>query len=170
MRLMQLARQLGKSQQEIVDFLLSQNIEMKLHGNSKVPDEALPLIHEHWAPTAEENSDQPKEDLPAVTNTETPEVEEEILPTTTPQESEASEPNNIEEPLAVTQDTPTPPSQVIEDSETEAEKPEVTVIRAKKVKLEGIKVLGKIDLPEPKPKKRRNPNRRKRNSGKRKNT
>ncbi|MBL3658341.1 hypothetical protein [Fulvivirga sediminis] len=161
MRLMQLARQLGTSQQEIVDFLITHNIQIELHGNSKMPEEYLPLIYEHWTPAAEESltpAAEKEEELLA--ETEANSYEETLHEASIPEDN-SHETETIQEPVVTQHTTPTPPINTVDDPETEAEKPGVTIIRAKKVKLEGIKVLGKIDLPEPKPKKEETPSEKK---------
>lgn len=56
----------------------------------------------------------------------------------------------IEEPEV--EETPAPPVAAEQSSEQAAEETPVEVIRVSKVELQGLKVLGKIDLPEPRKK------------------
>ena len=172
---MQLSRKLGKSQQEIVDFLSDQGIEIKLHGNSKIPDDTLPSLYQHFeyqdAPSTPELA--PENVEPTAVAEEEPESTETIttIADVIVEEEKEEEAPMVELELEVSESTsveaevtvpPLPESEdlltsnEIDDPEIEAEKPNVKIIRAKKVKLEGIKVLGKIELPEPVIKEKKN--------------
>lgn len=150
MRLVQLARKLGVTQNDIVSFLSANNIDIPPHGNSKLNEETITQILKHF-PSPEENVEDPEDSAPPqeaginIADQVKPETEEEK---DTPEEQHSSRP-------------PEPATAGAEDAESgpsadgpalpseEQPQTEVEVIRAKKIKLEGIKVLGKIDLPEP---------------------
>ena len=124
MRLGQLARKLELRPAEIVEFLATKNILIEDDANSKVDENYVALIFRQFAPDKEvENI--PDADIPTVSVQDDLRTDEK-----TPDEVVASEekPANEEPP---------------ERNE---------VIKAAKVELSGLKVLGKIDLPEPKKK------------------
>lgn len=104
MRIGQLARRLGVSPSDILEFVGNQDIDT----NSRLDKETVEKVISHFAPE--------KLELPM----EEPEVEE----------------------------TQAPP--VVEEQSMQETPPEV--IRVSKVELQGLKVLGKIDLPAPKKK------------------
>ncbi|MGE0587176.1 MAG: hypothetical protein AB7O48_01275 [Cyclobacteriaceae bacterium] len=129
MRLAQLARKIAVKPTDIVSFLASRNIIIEENSNAKVADEYERLVLQHFAP--------------------------ELL---------ISEPQSLEAPVEVSQLAEEPieiKSEEVEEitdsvespdrEETkEEEKPEV--IKPPKVELPGLKVVGKIELPEPKKK------------------
>jgi hypothetical protein len=124
MRIGQLARRLGIPPSDILGFLGTRNIETESGANSRISDEAVVLVINQFAP----------EKL-----------------------SEMLETAPVEEPVAeVVEETPAPVveepvAEMEAEGETTPEAP-VEVIRVSKVELQGLKVLGKIDLPEPKKK------------------
>jgi hypothetical protein len=126
MRLAQLARKLALRPSEIVDFLAKNQIQIEEGSNTRLEDSQVVLIMGKFAP------ESTVEDIEAVSleKDEPLPVKEEI------QEEEATavsaDENDIE--MATVR---------IEPSE---------VIKAPKIELSGLKVLGKIDLPEPKKK------------------
>lgn len=126
MRIGQLARRLGIPPTEILGFLSAQNIEAD-GTNTRLSAEVVTKVINHFAPEKLSEIfaspvEEPVAEAPVVA-----EVEEEQ-----PQEVPVAE-----EPQAESQLTPeTPPE----------------VIRVSKVELQGLKVLGKIELPEPKKK------------------
>jgi len=105
MRIGQLARRLGVSPSDIIEFLGSQDIDT----NSRLDQETTEKVISRFAP-------EKKLELP------------------------------VEEPEA--EETPAPP---VADEQSTEEIP-LEVIRVSKVELQGLKVLGKIDLPAPKKK------------------
>lgn len=132
MRIGQLARRIGIPPSDILGFLGTQNIEGEAGANSRVSDELVARIVTHFAPEklseilAAPAGEEPVVEVPPVA--EATEVIETIEETAAPA---------AEETLDSTEQTPeTPPE----------------VIRVSKVELQGLKVLGKIDLPEPKKK------------------
>lgn len=125
MRLGQLARKLSLRPAEIVEFLAKKNIHIEEGANTRIEDELVNLIHQEFAPGVNIVELEP---LPATTEAITPE-------TTIPQ---APEPviHQAEIPVEM-------PSEVtpVEDTAND-------VIKAPKIALSGLKVLGKIELPE----------------------
>jgi hypothetical protein len=135
MRLGQLARKLSLRPSQIVDYLASNNIQTEEGSNTRLADEHTELIVQHFAPESLEEIMRP---VPVVGEVPKAEVE--------PVERIVEEPVRVEveqkaeEPVIVSEDKP---------SEDQSE-PEV--IRVQKIELSGLKVLGKIELPEPKKK------------------
>jgi hypothetical protein len=123
MRLGQLARKLELRPAEIIEFLATKNIVIEDDANAKVEDNYVALVLRQFAPDMEiENS--PAVDAPA---------------TSTPDEP-IPEVNLIDEN----------PAALIPESEPLPDR--IEVIKAPKVELSGLKVLGKIDLPDTKKK------------------
>lgn len=146
MRLVQLARKLGVTQNEIIRFLSNQGIDIGQSGNVKVADEHIQLIYSHFGHPVEETVEEETMDKtatePLILSSQTI---SETIETPQTEQAEAIDENKDEEerPAEVR-------AEETEDIAKEKDKQEkVEVIRAKKIKLEGIKVLGKIDLPEP---------------------
>ena len=124
MRLGQLARKLELRPAEIVEFLATKSIIIEDDVNAKVDQNHVALVFRQYAPDNEvENI--PDADIPTVS---TPDDVQDAVKT----------PNEIVTPVA--------PS----TNELQLERNEV--IKAAKVELSGLKVLGKIDLPETKKK------------------
>jgi hypothetical protein len=136
MRLGQLARKLALRPSEISDFLLSNNITIEEGSNAKIQDEHVVLIMQKYAPSLLEEM---KRELIA-------ERESEIVK---PQvdEIESAPPALVEEslPFTVVKEVVTAETSIALE-EPAAEKNEV--IKAPKIALSGLKVIGKIDLPE----------------------
>lgn len=128
MRLGQLARKLAIRPSQLVDYLSARQVYFEEGSNAKLNDEYVRDIVTHFAP------DRLME-LLAIQKEEAeaePMIEQKMLPElTTP------EPAKIDDAGELVQDE-------------SPEKPEV--IRAPKVELSGLKVVGKIDLPQPKKK------------------
>jgi hypothetical protein len=135
MRLGQLARKLALRPSQIVDYLAGQQIFPDEGSNARLTDEMTEHIVLHFAP-------QRLNEIMTVEET-TPE----LLPALEPVQVEPI-PNKIEE-VAEVETAPSPAIEVAEDKPLE-DKPEV--IKAPKVELSGLKVLGKIELPAPKKK------------------
>src|SRR6478609_6378709 len=129
MRLAQLARKLLIRPSEIVDFLTERGIQIEDGLNTRLEDNHVGLIMQKFAPAraaevAAELVIEKAEELKVETE-KVPEVKSEI--------------------------TEEVHSQEVTSSENEgSEKPEL--IKAPKVELSGLKVLGKIELPQPKKK------------------
>lgn len=143
MRLGQLARKLAIIPAEIVDFLATNNIRIDENTNTRLEHEQLMLVVNHFAPAraeefiipaADETQDIPEETISPKIEIVVPETVE-PEPVTTP---------DIQQEMAVITE-----SNTIADAEQEQK---IEVIKAPKVELAGLKVLGKIELPEPKKK------------------
>ncbi len=121
MRLGQLARKLALRPSEIVDFLALRSIQIDSGGNTRLEEEHVNLVLQKFAPNGlqEDLTDAPEEQTKATL----PAPAEPIITTLV-----IEDPANIE-PVAG-------PEEKIE------------VIKAPKVELSGLKVLGKIELPE----------------------
>lgn len=161
MRLAQLARKIGITQSEIVNVLSGKGLEISENGNSKLSEEEVELIYAHFNIESEQDTplsdavetpqtieepvaaeeEESKEAQTDIAEVEQPKVDDNEIAAGLKEESTSDEPDSAKH---LTSTDPGP-----SDEEIEAEK---EVIRAKKVKLEGIKVLGKIELPEPKEK------------------
>jgi len=132
MRLGQLARRLALRPSQIVDYLSAQNIFSDEGSNARLSDEVTERVILHFAPSRLNeillSDERSIESTPVLV-----EKPAQIEPVSTPVADEVV----MVESSAIT----------VEVSE---EKPEV--IKAPKVELSGLKVLGKIDLPEPKKK------------------
>lgn len=124
MRLGQLARKLAIRPAEIVDFLASQEIRIEERGNTKLEDHFVALVLQHFAPNGADLGEV-EEDTEAV-------------------EATAKGDPKLPVPEGTLED------EVVDDEIRE--KDDVELIKAPKVELSGLKVLGKIDLPEPKKK------------------
>lgn len=131
MRLAQLARKIGIKPSEIAAFLANKNLPIEDTSNAKVADELVEVVLMHYAPNL----------LPSAQEEEAvEEPAEKVKPTSAPQSKE------IQEEVAL--DVPDKTEEVIiEESNTSN-----VVIKPVLVELPGLKVVGKIDLPEPKKK------------------
>ncbi len=125
MRLGQLARKLSLKPLEIVDFLAGQSIQIDSGNNTRLEDEHVKLVLQKYAPGE------------LMENVEKAIEEEEVIeiPTIESVNEAASFDMVIPEKINST-----------------PEEERVEVIKAPKIELSGLKVLGKIDLPEPKKK------------------
>ena len=137
MRLGQLARKLELSPTEIISFLNEKNISTSEGSNTRLTQDQVALVCGKFDPT------DSKQILTA------PDKKEEAEPT--PVETYKPEPQPIVDEVvnvaAVVENTP---EFVSESASTEEAKNEV--IKAPKVELSGLKILGKIELPQPKKK------------------
>lgn len=142
MRLGQLARKLAVIPAEIVDFLAANNIRIDENTNTRLEHEQLIRVVKHFAPARIEEFITPAAD-------ETQDIVEPV------QQIEAVIPEVIEpEPVVTTPDIQQAMA-VIEESNSVPdveEEQKIEVIKAPKVELAGLKVLGKIELPQPKKK------------------
>lgn len=129
MRLAQLARKLSVKSSAIVDFLAEQTFVIEDSPNTKVDDEHVRIVLAHFAP-------QLLEAEVAAIAEESDEVLEEIK-----QEPVQEVMSTSPEEIPATIDTPLPAAEELPD-----------IIRAPKIELSGLKVLGKIELPEKKKK------------------
>lgn len=124
MRLAQLARKLGVRPTDIVTFLEGRAIHVENGSNFRLDDETVTLVLKEFGQAAGDDDVTP-------TNAVADNPERKVP-------DQPSVPDNTVEP--------TEPAQAAEQVEN------VEVIKAPKVELPGLTVLGKIDLPEPKAK------------------
>jgi hypothetical protein len=128
MRIGQLARSLSIPTSDILGFLAARNAGTEADANTRLTDELVSAVIGHFAPekllARAEKLSVPAENVPA--------------------------------PVEVAVDKPveeTPVPEVTETpQESEVSAGPVEVIRVSKVELQGLKVLGKIELPDPKKK------------------
>ncbi len=136
MRLGQLARKLEIRSSEIVEFLSRNNIQIEDGSNTRVEDDHTKLVIGHFNPAL----------LIEQEITETVEAQIEVV--------ELAEPEK-EATISITEENINPQPvletlpEVIEQSSSENV---IEIIKAPKTELPGLKVLGKIELPEPKKK------------------
>jgi hypothetical protein len=123
MRLGQLARKLALRPAQIVDFLSSHSIQIDQGGNTRLEDDHVALILQKFAPNG---------------------LAEEF--TEIIEEEPKTETNTAEQSV----EGPAPISEVSSNEIKSEEK--IEVIKATKIELSGLKVLGKIELPETKKK------------------
>ena len=131
MRLGQLARKLALRPADIVEFLAENDIRIAEGTNVRLENDHVNLIMKRFVPGWIETSEVE------------PEPEEEVI---LPEAD--SEPLNSEQ--SDTEDQTPPDGEPVEEQEPTDDTNEV--IRAPKIELSGLKVLGKIELPEQKKK------------------
>ena len=123
MRLGQLARKMDLRPAEIIEFLATKNIVIEEDANAKVEDIYVALVYRHFAPDMETENGPDVEAAPATT---------------------------AEDPVGEVDVVDETPASLSPASESAPER--IEVIKAPKVELSGLKVLGKIDLPDTKKK------------------
>jgi len=133
MRLGQLSRQLDVSSDKIVKLLNDNFREVNNHPNIKLTEEELAFVQNQFQPVAEEVIPEVKE----LVEDEQQEVSSEDIETT-PEEQEAPEFIESLRPQVITL-----------EEEFLAQTDGVELYKTEKPHLEGLKVVGKIDLPEP---------------------
>lgn len=162
MRLGQLSRKIGVQQSRISTFLEGKNYTIEAGSNSKLTEEQEQLIKTHFdyveeevvpatdtldanAPAADDILMEEEEDATAsdILKQKTVSVAE-ILN----EDSAPAVETSIEE--IIEEEEVTTATDLSEEIEPSKEGTTDEVIRAPKLKLEGLKVVGKIDLPEPK--------------------
>lgn len=129
MRLGQLARKLALRPIEIVEFLALNHIQIEEGSNTRLESDHVTLIMRQFAPKAEEA------------------IVEGL--------SESMENDGMEEPLSFEKspnENESIPEERMDLDASSGDEKKVEIIKAPKVALSGLKVLGKIDLPEPKQK------------------
>jgi hypothetical protein len=131
MRLAQLARKVGRTQSDIVTFLAINKVTILEESNTRIEEAHALLVTQHFAP--------------ALLNTLV-KIEEHL------EEAEIPTSENLIEPTSKIEISETPFH--IENATVEQVEPEATIelIKAPKIELQGLKVIGKIDLPETKKK------------------
>ena len=138
MRLGQLSRKINVRTAEIVTFLASEGIAIQENANSRVNDPEVKLVLGKFAPHLV------IEDVVA---------EEPVTPAEVEPVSEVSDVIDLVsfQRSEATTETSAPEATSPQAAENEPESPgENDVIKAPKIELQGLKVLGKIELPQPK--------------------
>lgn len=174
MRLTALARKLNVSRDKLIHFLRSKNIEFNEGINAKLPDEIVQLIEAEFIQeeeaipeevTSESETVGIKDDIEEIQ--ESDEIQKEEVKEETVLESEEKN-EEVEAEIIEEVEKPELENEAVDSIEhidDDSIRPkedesleefltnkDVDVIKVKKIKLEGVKVVGKIDLPEPKPK------------------
>ncbi len=129
MRLGQLARKISIRQADMIDFLAKSGVAIGNESNTRLEDEHVQSILQHFAPSFLD---------------EKIEEAESILPEVTPQD--------IIIPFVQSDEIEGVQEIVIPKVETPLIEEKTEVIKAPKVDLPGLKVIGKIELPEAKKK------------------
>lgn len=137
MRLGQLARKLAVRPSELVEFLTTKNIATESGSNTRLEEQTMRAVVQHFAPTRVEEL-MAEDEQAEVTPQPALIVEPEIIPEPTVKSVEPID--KITEPVIALADSNLP--------EEENKSAEVEVIKAAKVELQGLKVIGKIELPE----------------------
>ena len=137
MRLGQLSRKLDVDSSTIVKVLHEHFREVNNHPNVKILDEEVEFLTQKFQPAPEPT---PAESLP---ETETAEATQPIVVEETIEEPVSEKPTFVEALR---------PKVISLESEFDKQKQELETFKAEKPELEGLKVLGKIELPQPKPK------------------
>lgn len=137
-----MARKLGRSPGEIIDFLQEKGIETNEGSNARLDDRLEELVIRQFAPSMWEEMSAGKSLEPEMSSDlSAPETSEDETVTPVSTSNEEVTTTDLLQQQALPELTP---SDVPEDK--------VDVIKAPKVELPGLKVVGKIDLPEPKKK------------------
>ncbi len=153
MRLRQLSRKLEVNPDKIIRLLSEAGHELENDANSKLSEEQVEIIHAYFS-TADEFGD-PIEKTEEETQEESTEASEEEVnqemevPLAPPADITNQVSDSHREKAIELTETPST-GRLFKAIEDEEEDPSVEFIKAPKVELEGLKVVGKIDLPEPK--------------------
>jgi hypothetical protein len=145
MRLGQLARKLTLNTTEIVEFLASRNIQIETGSNTRLEDEHVKWLIQHFAPAMAEEMAAEQESKAEEIVIEKDQTVEGVLSEVVAEETTViDQKQSQQEQVTAVLDIP----KAIEDANDES----IEIIKASKVELPGLKVIGKIDLPEPKKK------------------
>lgn len=145
MRLGQLARKLSVRPDQIVDYLLKFNITLDEGSNARIEDNDAEKAIAFFAPTL--SNPQVQELLGKETLVAEPET---VIEEPTPEEVNVAEAFDNKPEEIISEVVVEVASPVIADAEMTFELGEV--IKAPKVELPGLRVIGKIELPQPKKK------------------
>lgn len=138
-----MSRKIGVGSSQIVDFLSAQNITIEGGTNIRIEQAHELMILTHFAPhlLIEEKEIEPAS-LPA--NGVTEEVEIEVQPIVEVVESDPE----VADDAIISQDDYA--VEILTEQKTDLHLDKMGVIKASKVELPGLKVVGKIELPQPK--------------------
>lgn len=169
MRLAQVARKLSITTEDIVDFLEIRGINIEKDSNTKLGEDAVKLLYKHFEiEEHEEILQEPKDEqvTDSISNVEAPKEEEEATHEKGSQDTVDGQKAGFEdeeEPEQVEEEEQSP-SEIKEEKkksfktvgelleQQEDDSDSELVIKAPKMELKGLNVVGKIDLPEPKSK------------------
>jgi hypothetical protein len=158
MRLTTLARKIQITPSKLVAFLEQNKIEIDNGINTRLDDEAISMVMKHFdyeSPKIESNPEDLDQESPDISSEEvTTPVEEKVEENNNARQEKPSDDIELpnEEDVSNVQElsdmkAAEPKIGTIDDLEEGLAK-DIDLIKAKKVKLEGIKVIGKIELPE----------------------
>lgn len=165
MRLGQLARHLETTTGEIIQFLSAQGIEKKDHPNVKIEEEDEAKVIAHFKPELASKPEVLTPDTPSepLDSSITSSKKEPIIDSNESMESSHSNleldqevpnesDNNRSKDAIELSDKDPSLDDIEEQANDEEEDPyaNMEVIKAPKIELPGLKVVGKIELPEPK--------------------
>lgn len=167
MRLAQAARKLSITTEDIVDFLEIRGIAIEKDSNTKLEERAIQLLYKHFeieeeskpeeiVPQKEVETEKIEEDNQEITEAKNQKIED-LKKETSEEERQVSdeEEAKISPRENIVDEKPIKKSFRTVDEVLEAEGEETHedfVIKPAKIELKGLNVVGKIDLPEPKPK------------------
>ncbi len=152
MRISSLARKIKIKPSELITFCEQNGIELDSGAHTKLTPDQVEKLYTEFAPEFLVNEDNSSE-LPVEEAEEISEAEDELKeevpeipdePVVTAEEAAPLDPEPLNEPAQETNE------EVGTIEENEPNEEEIEVIRAPKVTLPGLKVKGKIELPEPK--------------------
>ncbi len=133
MRLGQLARKISVRQADMVDFLAKSGVVISNESNTRLEDEYVHILLEHFAPSFLDQNIEETE----------PMVQEIIVPEAVALPVHPVEIESVSESI---------PSKIEAPVTEELQEEKIELIKAPKVDLPGLKVIGKIELPVPKKK------------------
>ncbi|MEQ8339242.1 MAG: hypothetical protein RIA62_17915 [Cyclobacteriaceae bacterium] len=147
MRISSLARKIKVKPSELIVYCEQNAIELDSGAHSKLSPDQVEKIYAEFAPEFLPQEDKTLEAPVGETPEpiDVPEPTEEVLEASNEPLPPKEEPAMVEEEA-----TQEPVSDKTTEKEEEVTEEEVEVIRAPKITLPGLKVKGKIDLPEPK--------------------
>lgn len=152
MRLGQLARKYNVSLQEVISYLKETEPAYEtLHHNSKLNEQIISLIAKRFAYLEELSEETSEEVEQKLAEPEVSGIEETVeLPQSELDES-LPEAQDSQKKVEVVIETDRL-LELLESEETPIDLSKITLIKAPKKELDGLKIVGKIDLPEPKSK------------------
>ena len=166
MRLAQAARKLSITTDDIVDFLEIRGVSIEKDSNTKLDEEAVELLYKYF-----EIEEEGKVEIEEIEEDESVDQEEDSLKELSAAKSLNLESDQVEDKVADEEETAAPAEKDIQATEGKEESIKRSfktvdellegdddhsstdfIIKAPKVELKGLNVVGKIDLPEPKQK------------------
>jgi len=141
MRLTTLARKVGRTPSQLITFLESAQVEITNGANTKLDEAAIALVLKEYEIELEK---------PEASEVELPKEPEHIIEEVpvTIEESPAAPVVEISKPEPLPIVTPSKTRSGTVDDLEDGDHSAIDHIKAKKVKLEGFKVVGKIELPQ----------------------